>query len=331
MSAVAWSPAGDRVATADNDAALRVWDTTTGKLVWHRLLAPIVSPFGWASRAVCVGFTPDGTRVVTAGRRDDLEKHTAGLVLVLDAKTGKTLVECRINRDIRAAAMSPDGKALVAATSYGGLGETALHGVDLATGNLIFETPQERGKPGLWSAEDIQFGPKSDVFFVAAGNSEILKFDARTGTELKRIAIDWRTPEQVQARKPQTPQLWNGDFTPDARTLVSCSGAFVHVWDVETGKLRRRIHHPHEHGSTVSVSPDGKTVATSDLYYVGDYGVDTLRLYDVDSEDPASSNEPVLTLESPGNRASILQFSPESTRLFTGFFRGSAIIWDVRR
>lgn len=39
----------------------------------------------------------------------------------------------------------------------------------------------------------------------------------------------------------------------------------------------------------------------------------------------------MLTLESPDDRAVVLAFSPDGTRLFAGFQRGSAIVWDVRR
>jgi WD40 repeat protein len=39
----------------------------------------------------------------------------------------------------------------------------------------------------------------------------------------------------------------------------------------------------------------------------------------------------VLTLDPIDDRASVLVFSPDGTKLFTGFHRGSAIIWDVRR
>ena len=108
--------------------------------------------------------------------------------------------------------------------------------------------------------------------------------------------------------------------------MVSSSEGWVCVWDVEAGTLRRRIRYPHAARLLLALAPDGKTVATSDVRVrSGDFGEDTIRLYDVET------GEPVLTLEPADDRADVLAFSPDGTRLLTGFQRGSAIVWDVRR
>ena len=75
----------------------------------------------------------------------------------------------------------------------------------------------------------------------------------------------------------------------------------------------------------LALAPDGKTVATTDVRSDEDFGEDTIRLYDVETGDP------VLTLEPADDRADVLAFSPDGTRLLTGSERGSAIVWDVRR
>ena len=89
--------------------------------------------------------------------------------------------------------------------------------------------------------------------------------------------------------------------------------------------MRRRIRHPHVHGCVLCVSPDAKIVATSDLLYVQDYGVDTIRLVDLES------GEQIMTAEPDDNRAGVLSFSPDGSKLFAGYVSGSATIWDVRR
>ena len=43
----AWSPSGDRIVTGHSDGEVRVWEAATGKLLWHKLLAPVISPSGW--------------------------------------------------------------------------------------------------------------------------------------------------------------------------------------------------------------------------------------------------------------------------------------------
>ena len=99
----------------------------------------------------------------------------------------------------------------------------------------------------------------------------------------------------------------------------------MYVWDVDTGELRLQIRHPHDNGCNLCVSADGKTLATADLLYPGDYGRDTIRLYDLETGDE------ILVLEPADNRAHVMAFSPDGRRLFTGFWRGSGIIWDVSR
>src|SRR5204862_8239925 len=130
---------------------------------------------------------------------------------------------------------------------------------------------------------------------------------------------------QIQIGRPQMPQLWRGDFSADGKTLVSSSAEWIYVWDLDSATLRNQIRHPHDHGCNLCLAPDGKTFATADLLYSGDPGNDTIRLYDIETGDE------LLTLESVGNRACVMKFSPDGKRLFTGFHNGAAIAWDVGR
>src|SRR5262249_44700561 len=74
LPAVALSPDGTRIVTADDDTA-KVWDAATGKLV--------ATLNGKRLRIVSTSFSPDGSRIVTAS--DD---HKARL---WDARTGELL------------------------------------------------------------------------------------------------------------------------------------------------------------------------------------------------------------------------------------------------
>src|SRR5262249_16917573 len=152
---------------------------------------------------------------------------------------------------------------------------------------------------------------------------EVIRFNALTGHEQRRFLADWRTPEQQKAKRPREPDMWEAVFSLDGRTLVSSQEQWIYVWDVESGAMRRKFRHPHQHGSHLALAPDGRTLATADLLYAGDLGEDTIRLYDVET------GEPVLALEPRDDRANVMAFSPDGNRLFTGFVRGTAIIWDV--
>ena len=47
LSRRAWSATGDRLVTSHDDGFLRVWDAVTGRLIWHKLMAPVIRRSGW--------------------------------------------------------------------------------------------------------------------------------------------------------------------------------------------------------------------------------------------------------------------------------------------
>lgn len=324
VKSAAWSPKGDRIVTGHEDGEVRVWEVSTGKLLWHQLLAPVISPSGWFAGPAFVAFSQDGRRVVVAGRRDDPVEYRNGIVAIYEANTGRP-VRRVFHDEVRLAALSPDRTVLVVASSNGSIHDTHLSGIDVESGRTLYNTPPKGKQGGFWSVEAMAFRPGSLVLDVALGNSEVHRVDALTGKDERRFVADWRTPEQKQANRPDWAQLWEGSFSPDGRTLVSSSDEFVYVWDVETGALRRKIRHPHDHGCILTVAPDGRTVATADLNYAGDPGEDTIRLFNIET------GEIVLTIDPGDRRASVLTFSPDGSKLLAGFYRGSTLVWDVSR
>ena len=103
--------------------------------------------------------------------------------------------------------------------------------------------------------------------------------------------------------------------------MVSSIARWIHVWDAETGELKRRIASPHRPGCQLAVSPDGKTLAASDVF--ADRGKNAIRVYD------AESGERLLVLDPGDDRAGVLCFSPNGRKLFSGFHGGTALVWDV--
>jgi WD40 repeat protein len=303
---------------------VRSWDAATGKLIWHKLLAPVISRSGWNARPAFVGSSRDGRLVVAAGRRDDPVQFEDGIVAIYEADTGRTVHEVP-QKQIRWAALAPDDRMVVVATSHGSYGDTHFIGVEVATGRTRWMNPPEDQRVAFKPVAGLQFEAKSPWFQAAFRGGDVIRFNALTGHEQRRFLADWRTEEQKKAGKPREPDMWEATFSADGRMLVSSEMEWVRVWDVETGTLRRTFRHPHQHGCHLTLAPDARTLATSDLRYGGDLGEDTIRLYDIET------GQQVLALESPDGRASVLAFSPDGSRLFTGFHRGTAIIWDVRR
>jgi hypothetical protein len=303
---------------------VRVWDAATGKLIWHKLLAPVISRDGGSAGPAFVRFSRDGQLVVAAGRRDDPVKFENGIVAIYEAERGNSVREV-VQKQIRWAALAPDGRMVVVATSHGAFGDTHFIGVEIGSGRVRWINPPEDRRVAFYPVAGMQFEAKPPYFLAALRGGEVIRYNALTGHEQRRFLADWRTPEQQKAKRPREPDMWEAVFSPDGRTLVSSQEEWIYVWDVESGAMRRKFRDPHRHGSHLALSPDGRTLATSDLLFAGDLGEDTIRLYDVET------GEQVLALEPCDDRASVMAFSPDGTRLFTGFVRGTAIIWDVRR
>jgi WD40 repeat protein len=153
----------------------------------------------------------------------------------------------------------------------------------------------------------------------------VIRFNALTGREQSRFHGDGRTPEQKK-RFVKNPDGYMSTvtFSTDGRTLVSSTGGRVDVWDVEAGTHRRSIRRDNANSSKLALAPDGKLLATADLPQGGYVGEDRIRFHDIDT------GEQVFALELVDDRARVLAFSPDGTRLLAGFQRGSAIVWDVR-
>ena len=170
----------------------------------------------------------------------------------------------------------------------------------------------------------MQFEGNSPWFEAALRDGNVIRFNALTGHEQRRFLAEWRTPEQQKAGRPREPDMWEATFSADGRTLVSSQMEWIYVWDVESGTMRREV--PASAPARLQPHARPRRPHAGDLGhpgYAGDLGEDTIRLYDIET------GEQILTLEPGDGRASVMAFSPDGTRLFTGFDRGSGIVWDV--
>jgi WD40 repeat protein len=316
----AWSPSSDRVVTGHADGFVRVWEAAAGKLVWHRLLPPR-NRTSENALPVFVGFSRDGRLVVAAGRKGDQIGDSNGIIATYEAASGRTLREVAFG-PIARAALTPDGRMLVVATSQGIVNDTRFHGVDLGTGRIRWTIPPGDDQGLFPTVAAMQFRSGSPLVEVAMLDCRVVRLNALTGREQRRSLADARTPEQKAGGC--LAEFWEGTFSPDGRILAGWgSGGWICAWDVETGALRGRISPPS--GCRMALAPDGRTLATADIPDSDNLGQDTIRLIDV------VTGRHVLALQPRDDRAVVLSFSPDGTRLFTGFERGTAIIWDVRR
>ncbi|MDO5064860.1 MAG: hypothetical protein Q4E00_07725 [Actinomyces bowdenii] len=306
VAAVAWTPDGERLVSAGQDGALRLWDPSRG--VQLGLLVPArgaalsslaLSPDGRRVLVGCSGATvmmgldgaehwripetdlagmavawsPDGARVAASHTRDD-DGEVASTVVIRDARSGAPLATIAVEDWVRVLAWSPDGRLLA-----GGVGD-APHIWDTGTAELRDVLPIHAHGAGA-----VAWSPGSDRL--------------TTGC-LEGSAGLWRIGEDGPRRLglSTTGCLEALAWSPDDRllALVMDSGA-VHLLDPGSGRLVRTIDPPELAG------PPGSTQSTA-------------------QESPA-----VMGSDSTG--ASALAWHPGGHLLATGHADGGVRIWQA--
>ena len=187
-----------------------------------------------------MSFSRDGKLVVAAGRRDDPVKSRRWDRC--DVRGHQWPDGARVpQKAIRWAALAPDGRMVVVATSHGGTRDTHFIGHRGRDGPNPLGQPAQDQRAGFYPVADMQFEAKSPWFRRPCEDGNVIRFNGLTGHEQRRFLAEWRTPEQQKAKRPRAPDLWEATFSADGRTLVSSQMEWVYVWDAESGTMRRKI------------------------------------------------------------------------------------------
>ena len=297
--AVAFSPSGTLLASADGDGTVRLWNTAARR------------PFGRPIQASAsdgvygVAFSPSGRWLATAGGD--------GTVRLWDVATGRPVgppIHASARNGVRAVAFSPDGTRLATA---GGDGTVRLW--DPAIGRQA-GPPLVTGS-GPLGVYGVAFSPSGTRLATAGGDGTVQLWDPATGR-----------PVGAPLKAASTLNGVSGvAFSPDSTLLASADGdGTVRLWDTATG---RPADAPIQAGppglefDTVGVwfSFDSKLLATG--------GADGLvRLWDPVTRRPAGAPLPTgSSLLNGGVRA--VAFSRDGTLVATAFGDGTVRLWDL--
>jgi WD40 repeat protein len=219
LSSAAFSPNDEEFLTAAQTGAAHVWQATTG-----RLLLSIKTPPQLASAA----FSPDGSRILTAGSEAD----------VWDARSGRQLASFDAGY-LGDAQYSPNGSRIVVA----GSGASVWDG-DGTRRLLTLERTNVESNSASYSRDGAR---------IAVGNADgtTAVFNAGTGARLLTLRGD-------------TGAIENAGFSPDGTKIVTASAdGTARVWAAGTGaQLMTLVGHTGAVEDAV-FSADGAWIATS--------------------------------------------------------------------
>lgn len=260
VSMTAFSFDGKQVATASVDRTARIWDATNGRM----LVGPISLP--GVTRGL--GFSPEGSRLITASESDAL--HWDSTLQIWDAATGSPVaLTLEYASNVVNASLSRDRSLLLA------LDQTGMVRVwDAATGKRV-PAPLVNG-PGPRSIED------------RPGETPL-----ESAREITQAAFSPDGRRVVTASADRTARIWNAmtgersvpplehdarvvsaAFSPDGARIVTVSGdRTARVWDAATGQPLTPLLINDEPIVSAAFSADGERLLTADGHSVRTWDV----------------------------------------------------------
>lgn len=249
---VAWSPDGRRIATADNQKHLWLWDGETGAQLaeWQLPL-----------HARALAFSPDGKRIVAGlDFGGGTIQRSDRFLAVVDAHTGEILhtpdtpsVDDGRGDDVCAVAYSPDGRFCAAGDDEGSLRSGgAIHVFDTATWQRVVHLSRRCHSAGPRkhvTINGLEYSPDGTFLLVVVA-SEI---NPATGTVAYALEVwDTRTWELAHRLDDFAGVVNDLSLLPDSSILAATDEGLRHYHDDETYTtlLPDSIHR-------VGAAPDG--------------------------------------------------------------------------
>jgi WD40 repeat protein len=312
---------GGRLFAGGLDGTVRVWDVDGGR--------EALSVRGHTDVTRCLGFTPDGHKLVTVGSDRALRVWDATPV-----REGEHLGDERRT-------LGDHTNGVVTARYVAGGREVVTAGADGAVRRFPLADQPARGvvlATGEYAA--VAVSPAADAVAVAADDGRTCRLvdprSGKAGPELHPLPKGERIARLV--------------FSPDGGQLVSWSNTSVFVWDVRTGELRtlpghnyyvygaafrpgaapvlvtvgtagevfawdpasgeRLAAHQHPAATAVAVSPDGRRMATAGWDRV-------VQLWDTGGDDPRNWSV-IHRYPDPTGNPNAVAFSPDGSLLAWG-------------
>ena len=290
---VSFSPDGQILALGSADGIVRLWSVSTGQLL--NTFVGNEQP-SHPLEIWVVAFNRDGTILVSGG-------GDGSTIQLWDVKTGQRLRTLSIGEQVYSLVFSPDGHMLL---SGAGNGIVRLWNVD--SGQLIREIKADYTgvNNAVFSPDGRKFATVSCV--IASINLGCLEvaiklWDTNTGEFLQPLGFHKGSSLSIA-------------FSPDGLVLISAGEADgVQVLDTSTGRVKEELDGFFSYVWSVTISPDGHTLAETTSGIVLFWDISTRQILRKLEKD----NEPFY----------VVTFSPDGHILATATSNGTIRLWDL--
>jgi WD40 repeat protein len=277
----------DQLLSASLDGSLKLWvsDVPARKA---RAIISGVSDSAWIST-----FSPDGKRLFVGGRNQRFEIWNMDPPQLTISQAGDGTTRC--------AAFSPDGSVLAT-----GSDDRTVSLWDAPSGKRL---QRMEGHPGAVSA--VLFSLDGTTLISACDGGIVKLWDVASGNDRATL-------------QGHHHQIYCAALSPNGKTLLTGGGNWTNdapgellVWELESGKLIRRLDADRLALWTIAYAPDGKTFATSS-------SAGTVNIRDASTLELKRSLPHSMWIRS-------MAFSPDGQSLAVGRGDGSVRIWDTTR
>jgi WD40 repeat protein len=215
VNAVAFSRDGTMLASASDDATIRLWDPRTGRQLGQPLR-------GHTDKVRSVAFSPDGS-ILASGSVDRT-------VILWDPRTGRQLGQpLRGHTDwVNSVAFSSSG---LLASAGGRADDTGVFGTGPKDRRILLWNPRTGnpiGRPLVGHTDAVRslaFSPNGRMLASAGQDLRILLWDTRTGKRIGRPLVGYPS------------RIFTLAFSPDGNVLASGDRDHrIVLWDVRSGR-----------------------------------------------------------------------------------------------
>lgn len=311
LPAIAFSPAGDTLATGHRDGRVLLWDVSTGQQL-QELDRPVSAPS--LGEITALAFSPDGTLLAAA-------KPGQSSIDLWQVRTGEFERALEVGQGVVEIAFSPDGRRLASAIGRGQRPRVIMWDTESWTEQAAL---QDVG-PALAFTQDSSTVVTQSGASLAAGapstdpESAIVLWDFASEQQEQRIpvdgflvSVDYHAGQNLLAANLLPVMAEGVDLAPRTLLLDTSSAVTLH----SLAPPPEESAPPPTGPDFIALSPDGSLLAVG-------YQPNRLDLRQV------ATGEHLLTLRGPADWLRYPLFSPDGSLLAASSSDGRILFWEV--